>query len=177
MKKYLTFVLACILFFNTSGALLAAPVMLAGSATAGTKAVVYKPGARSISYAFVFDGPSDKNESVMKQFEKTITLSTAPDYKADFSKNLVFVGNWNEESVKAACNKALASKSTMIISLGYLTSKYFTNKKDKNKFVITIDQYGLRDIGDGFFNPVQQSVNGIKNFKTLLNFKKASILM
>ena len=177
MKKSLTFMLICILFFSTSGLSFAAPVVLAGSAATVVKPIVYKPNARSISYAFVFDGPSDKNEKVMKQFEKTITASTAPDYKAEFDKNMVFVGNWNEESVKAASNKALASKATMVISLGYLSGNYLTNKKDKNKFVITIDQYGLRDIGEGFFNPVQQSVNGIKNFKTLLSFKKAAILM
>jgi len=177
MKKFLTFVLICILSFNTSGLLFAAPVILAGSAATSTKPIVYKPNAKSISYAFVFDGHSDKNEKIMKQFEKTITASTAPDYKAEFDKNMVFVGDWTPAGAKSASNKALASKSTMVISLGYLSSRYLTDKKDKNKFVITIDQYGLRDIGDGFFNPVQQSVNGIKNFKTLLNFNKAAILM
>src|SRR5574344_132611 len=69
------------------------------------------------------------------------------------------------------------SNATMVVSLGYLSTQYYNNLKDKKKFVITIDQYGLRDFGDGFFNPVQQSVKGIYAFQKLVNFKKIAILM
>ncbi|HNW25353.1 MAG TPA: TolC family protein [Candidatus Gastranaerophilaceae bacterium] len=177
MKRLLTFLLLGVFCTSMSLPALAAPVALSGAAAANVKAIKYKPNARSINYAFVFDGPSDKNEVVLKQFEKAITATTAPDYKAEFPKNLVFVGNWAQSGVKTASDKALASNATMVVSLGYLSSNYLADKKGKNKFVVTIDQYGLRDIGEGFFNPVQQSVNGIKNFKTLLSFKKAAILM
>ncbi len=140
-------------------------------------AVQYKPGAPVMKYAFVFDGPSDKNDQVLEHFKKTIIKSSAPDYKAEFPKELIFVGNWNADSVKSASNKALSSNAGVVISLGYLSTKYFSELKNKNKFVITIDQYGLRDLGEGFFNPVQQSAKGVIVFKKVVNFKKVAILM
>ncbi len=60
----------------------------------------------------------------------------------------------------------------MVISLGYLSSSYYADKKNKNKYVITIDQYGLRDFGDKFFNPVQQSVNDFVLFKNWFQTRK-----
>lgn len=175
MKRLLTLLLLGMFLANMSLSVLASPLVLAGAAA--TKQITYKPNARTINYAFVFDGPSDKNEAVLRQFEKAITATTAPDYKAEFPKNLVFVGNWTQSGIKEASDRALNSNATMVVSLGYLSSIYMTDKKAKNKFVVTIDQYGLRDIGEGFFNPVQQSINGIKSFKALLNFKKVAILM
>ena len=38
-------------------------------------------------------------------------------------------------------------------------------------------EYGLRDLGDDFFNPVQQSVKGVYAFQKLVEFKKVAILM
>ena len=158
--------------------------MLTGSAFAvqetgkkPQKPIVYNKNARVIKYAFVFDGPSDKNNQVLEQFKSTITRSTAPDYKAAFPSNLVFVGNWTKDSVKKASDKAMASDATMVVSLGYLTSKYYNAMPAKKKFVVTIDQYGLRDLGDDFFNPVQQSVKGVYAFQKLVEFKKVAILM
>lgn len=175
MKKLFTFVLVCIFAYNTSGLVFAAPVIL--GATAKTDKVEYKKNAPTINYAFIFDGPSTKNEAIMKQFEKTITQTSAPDYKAGFSKQNVFVGDWSEHGAKIASDKALSSNATMVISLGYFSTKYLNNKNDKKKFVVTIDQYGLRDLGGDFFNPVQQSVKGALLFKRLINFKKTAILM
>lgn len=175
MKKLLTSVLICVLLYNTTGLALAAPVIQAGATH--IEQLVYKSHAQTINYAFVFDGPSQKNHVVMEEFKKTITKSTAPDYKAGFSDANVFVGDWTEKGAKTASEKALSSNATMVISLGYLSTKYFNEKENKNKFVVTIDQYGLRDLGDGFFNPVQQSIKGVKLFKRLINFKKAAILM
>lgn len=148
-----------------------------GGASVAVKAVEYKPNAPTISYAFVFDGPSDRNAKVMEQFQKSIVKSTAPDYKASFSPLSVFVGDWSEHGAKVASDKALNSKATMVVSLGYLSTKYLNEKENKKKFVVTIDQYGLRDLGDNFFNPVQQSVKGVLLFKRLINFKKVAILM
>lgn len=176
MKKLFTLMLTCVLFYNTSGLVFAAPVIL-GAATANAEKIEYKNNARTISYAFVFDGPSNKNDIIMKQFEKTITKTTAPDYKANFSRSNVFVGDWTEHGVKTASEKALNSNSVMVISLGYLSTKYLNEKPNKKKFVVTIDQYGLRDLGGDFFNPVQQSVKGALLFKRLINFKKTAILM
>ena len=136
------------------------------------------PNARTIEFAFVFDGPSDKNAEVLKTFQKTITLSLLPDYKAAFPKDLIFTGDWSKQGAINASNKALASRSTMVISLGYFSSDYYSTKKNKNKYVVTIDQYGLRDFGDKFFNPLQQSVNDFVTFKNLVpDIKKVAILM
>lgn len=176
MKRLFTVVLLMVFLLNTSGLTFAAPLVL-GSASTNSEKPVYNKNARTISYAFVFDGPSEKNSAVMKQFEKAITLTTAPDYKASFSQSNVYVGDWTQSSARAASDKAFNSNATMVISLGYLSSAYINSKHDKNKFVVTLDQYGLRDMGSDFFNPVQQSVKGALLFKRLINFKKAAILM
>lgn len=176
MKKLFVLLLTCVLFYNTSGLVFAAPVILGATATKVEK-IEYNKNARTISYAFVFDGPSKKNEAVMKQFEKTITKTTAPDYKSTFSSSNVFVGDWSEHGAKVASDKALNSDAVMVISLGYLSTKYLNERPNKKKFVVTIDQYGLRDLGGDFFNPVQQSVKGALFFKRLINFKKTAILM
>lgn len=136
------------------------------------------PNARNIEFAFVFDGPSDKNAQVLKTFQTTITKSLAPDYKATFSNDLIFTGDWSEAGAIKASDKALASRALMVISLGYLSSDYYSGKKNKNKYVVTIDQYGLRDLGKNYFNPVQQSVNDFVMFKKLVpDEKKTAILM
>ncbi len=136
------------------------------------------PNARTIEFAFVFDGPSDKNAETMKTFQATITKSLLPDYKAAFPKDLIFTGDWSKQGAINVSNKALASRATMVISLGYLSSDYYTSKKNKNKYVVTIDQYGLRDFGANFFNPLQQSVNDFVTFKNLVpNINKTAILM
>lgn len=176
MKKLFTFVLVCALFYNFSGLALAEPVILGASASKSAP-IVYKKNARTISYAFVLDGPTKKNEIVMKQFQKAIIKTTAPDYKASFSPSNVFVGDWTEHGARVASEKALNSDAVMVISLGYMSTQYLNNKNNKKKFVVTIDQYGLRDMGSDFFNPVQQSVKGALLFKRLINFKKAAILM
>lgn len=175
MKRLLVMLLTCVLVYNVSGLAFAAPVML--GATASAEKIEYKKNAATISYAFVFDGPSSKNEEMMKQFEKTITRTTAPDYKASFSKANIFVGDWSEHGAKVASDKAIRSNAVMVISLGAMSSKYLSSIHDKKKFVVTIDQYGLRDLGGDFFNPVQQSVKGALLFKRLINFKKAAIIM
>lgn len=176
MKRLFIFVLLGVFLYNASGFALAAPVVLGSASTNGQK-VLYNKNAKTISYAFVFDGPSEKNAAVMKQFEKAITLTTAPDYKASFSPSNVYVGDWTQPGAKAASDKALNSNSVMVISLGYLSTEYLNNKHDKKKFVVTLDQYGLRDMGSDFFNPVQQSVKGALLFKRLINFNKSAILM
>jgi len=144
----------------------------------GAKKIQAAPNARTIDLAFVFDGPSDKNQEALKVFQATITRSLLPDYKASFSNDLVFTGDWTEKGVALASDKALASKATMVISMGYMSSNYFTAKNNKNKFVVTIDQYGLRDLGGDFFNPIQQYVKDFVLFKKLVpTQKKTAILM
>ena len=134
--------------------------------------------AKPIELAFVFDGPSDKNQKVLEQFQKTIKIQLLPDYIASFPKDLIFTGDWTEKGAIAASNKALASRARMVISLGYLSSNYYSDKKDKKKYVITIDQYGLRDFGNHFFNPVQQMASDFTTFKVLNpSIKKTAILM
>ena len=134
--------------------------------------------ATPIELAFVFDGPSDKNAEVLQTFQKTITMSLLPDYKPVFSKDLIFTGDWTEKGAQAASDKALGSRARMVISLGYMSSMYYADKPNKNKYVVTIDQYGLRDFGDKFFNPMQQTANDFVTFKTLVpDIKKAAILI
>ena len=133
---------------------------------------------RAIDLAFVFDGPSDKNQSVLKTFQTTITRSLLPDYKASFPAELIFTGDWTEAGAARVSEKALASRATMVVSLGFMSSTYYTEKKNKNKFVVTLDQYGLRDLSDAFFNPVKQYVNDFVLFQKLVpNQTKTAVLM
>ena len=71
------------------------------------------PNARNIDLAFVFDGPSDKHQASLKVFQTTIARSLLPDYKASFSDDLIFTGDWTEKGVASASEKALASKATI----------------------------------------------------------------
>ncbi len=136
------------------------------------------PNAKPIELAFVFDGPSDKNQQVLAKFQQTIKVQLLPDYIASFPKDLIFTGDWTEKGAKAASDKALASRARMVISLGYFSSNYYADKKDKKKYVVTIDQYGLRDFGNHFFNPIQQMTSDFTTFKVLNpGIKKTAILM
>ena len=173
MRKFSAVVLVLLMFFtNLSPALAIQEV-----AQSKGKPIVYKQNAQTIKYAFIFDGPSDKNDVVLKQFQAAITKSTAPDFKAEFPSRLIYVGNWTRESVHNLSEKASRSDATVIVSLGYLSTMHFNNTKNVNKFVITIDQYGLRDMGEGFFNPITQSIKGVNAFKKSVNFKKTAILV
>lgn len=174
MKKFLSLMLCALILTMNSTAVLAASDL---AALSKKKEIVYNQNAKTIKYAFVFDGPSDKNAAVLEQFKKAIVATTAPEFKASFDAKQVYVGDWTYDGAVKASDKALASDASMVVALGYATTKYLENKPNKKKFVMTIDQYGLKDLGEGFFNPVQQSVSGIKNFKTLVNFKKAAVLM
>ena len=136
------------------------------------------PNAKTIELAFVFDGPSDKNAEVLGTFQKVITMSLLPDFKASFPKDLIFTGDWTEKGAKAVSEKALASRARMIISLGFMSSDYYADKQNKQKYVVTIDQYGLRDFGDKFFNPVQQNINDFVTFQALVpGSKKTAVLI
>ena len=173
MKRILSAVLTLIVFFMYSGT--AAFAIQAPQTNAKLQAA---PNARSIDFAFVFDGPSDKNASLLKTFQTTITRSLLPDYKASFPAELVFTGDWTENGVATISDKALASKATMVISMGYMSSNYYSNKQNKNKFVVTLDQYGLRDLGGDFFNPIQQYVKDFVLFKKLVPTQhKTAVLM
>jgi len=144
-------------------------------ASQGLKA---SPNAKTIELAFVFDGPSDKNSEVLQTFQKTIARQLLPDYKAVFPNDLVFTGDWSNQGAIKASDKALSSRARMVISLGYMSSMYYSDKKNKNKYVVTIDQYGLRDFGDKFFNPMQQTANDFVTFQKLVpDIKKTAILI
>ena len=174
-KKLSCLVLGALFLMNYSG--LAA--LAINEAPSASKAVQAAPNARPIDLAFVFDGPSDKNQAVLKTFQTTISKSLLPDYKAQFPKELIFTGDWTEEGAVKASNKALASKGKMVISLGYMSSQYLAKKKNANKFVVTIDEYGLRDLGsDAFFSPLKQYVNDFILFKKLVPTQhKTAILL
>ena len=173
MKKIFSAILALMLAFSYTG------VAAFANPAKAPQALQAAPNARSIELAFVFDGPSDKNASVMKTFQQTITKSLLPDYKAVFPNDLVFTGNWTEQSAADVSEKALRSRATTVISLGYMSSMYLSERKNKGKFVITIDEYGLRDFGStAFFNPVKQYVNDFMMFKKLVPTEgKSAILM
>ncbi len=173
MKRIIGVLLAFFMLFTN----FAPAFAIQDAKMAQSKPIVYNKNARVIKYAFVFDGPSDKNAQVLKTFQQTITRSTAPDYKAQFPAHLVFTGNWKKENVEAISNRALNSEATMVVSLGYLSTEYYNSLKNKKKFVITIDQYGLRSFGDQFFNPVSQSIKGVYAFQKLVKFKKIAVLM
>ena len=174
MKRILSVALASLVMFSYTGM----NSVLAIQGAPQQKALQAAPNARTIDLAFVFDGPSDKNKSLLETFQKTITRSLLPDYKAAFPAELIYTGDWTEKGVAAASEKALASKATMVISMGYMSSNYYSAKQNKNKFVVTIDQYGLRDLGGDFFNPIQQYVKDFVLFKKLVPTQhKTAILM
>ena len=180
MKRLLSTFLAFMIVFIFSGSALAVQEspMQAQARLKQAKIEQMLKNAKPIELAFVFDGPSDKNLEVLKTFQQTITISLLPDYRAVFPKDLIFVGDWTEKGAKAASDKALNSRARMVISLGYISSNYYTDKKDKKKYVVTIEQYGLRDFGNKFFNPIQQTANDFYTFKVLVpSMKKAAILM
>ena len=178
MKRFMAIVLLLtFILSNINMAVLAAPQGQTLLSASKSKPVTYNKNARTLVYAFVFDGPSDKNTQVMEQFKKAITVSTAPEYKASFPKENVFVGNWTESGAKKVAAQALNSNATMVVSLGWFVSNALNQTPNRNKFVLTIDQYGLRDLGDNFFNPVQQNIKGINLFAKVAPFKKGVVLM
>ena len=173
MKRFLCTILSLLLVFSYSSAAFAINEM--PTAKARLQAA---PNAKSIEFAFVFDGPSDKNAQVLQVFQKTIAMSLLPDFKAVFPKDLVFTGDWTEAGAIKVSDKALASRAEMVISLGYFSSDYYSGKTNKKKYVITIDQYGLRDFGNRAFNPLQQSANDVVTFKKLVpTIKKTAFLV
>ena len=174
MKRKISVALACLMLFSYTGVNSVYAIQNAPQ----QRVMQPAPNARTIDLAFVFDGPSDKNAALLKTFQGTITRSLLPDYKASFPNELVFTGDWTENGVASASEKALASKATMVISMGYMSSNYYSAKKNKNKFVVTLDQYGLRDLGGDFFNPIQQYVKDFVLFKKLVPTQnKTAILM
>jgi len=173
MKRTISVALAALLLFSYTGVNSALAIQAPQQ-----KPLQAAPNARTIDLAFVFDGPSDKNKALLETFQKTITRSLLPDYKAAFPAEMVYTGDWTEKGVAAASEKALASKATMVISMGYMSSNYYSAKQNKNKFVVTIDQYGLRDLGGDFFNPIQQYVKDFVLFKKLVPTQhKTAVLM
>lgn len=176
MRRFLSALLVVLLLcLNVPSGFAAQEVKKAGVKT-NTAAPPAKVG-QSIKFAFVLDGPSDKNTQLLKTFKETISKSIQPEYNAVFPDNLVFIGNWNYDNVKAVSEKALNSDCTVVISLGALSTKYLNEKKDKKKLVVTLDQYGLRDLGEGFFNPIQQYLNDIIVLQKLTKFNKVAILI
>lgn len=173
MKRFLCLFLSIILLSMQTGAAFA----IQDKKAAQSKQISYVKNARTITYAFVFDGPSDKNKAFLEGFQKSITANTAPYYKTSFPSNLVYTGDWTQSGAKAASDRALNSNATVVVSLGYLSSKYYNSLTSKKKFVITIDQYGIKDFSEGFFNPIRQSANGISVFKRLVHFNKAAVLI
>lgn len=174
MKKLFSTLLSIMMLWSLTGVNL---VLAAAAQPDKTIKSGVNTNKNIIKFAFVFDGPSDKNEIVLKQFQQTIAKSVSCDYNASFSKELIFTGDWTNEGIKKAGDKALASNAVMVISLGYLSSKYYSGLKNKNKFVITIDQYGLRDFGEGLFNPVHQAAEKLDLFKRITHFNKVAILI
>ena len=174
MKKILTVLMSMLIMFTYCGV----EALAVTEAAAGNQALQAAPNAKTIELAFVFDGPSDKNAEVLQKFQKQITRSLLPDFKASFPKDLIFTGDWTEKGAIAVSEKALESRARMVISLGYMSSSYYTDKPNKKKYVVTIDQYGLRDFGDKFFNPIQQTANDFVTFKKLVShIQKTAILM
>lgn len=180
MKRLLSTFLAFMIAFVFSGCALAVQEspMQAQARLKQAKIEQMLKNAKPVELAFVFDGPSEKNAEVLKTFQQTITMSLLPDYRAVFPKDLIFMGDWTEKGARIASDKALNSRARMVISLGYMSSNYYSDKKDKKKYVVTIEQYGLRDFGNKFFNPIQQTANDFYTFKVLVpEIKKAAILM
>ena len=102
MKRIISVALASLLMFSYTGMNSA----LAIQGAPQQKALQAAPNARTIDLAFVFDGPSDKNKSLLETFQKTITRSLLPDYKAAFPADMIYTGDWTEKGVASAAEKA-----------------------------------------------------------------------
>ena len=173
MKKIFGLILSVLIIFVYSGISVQAITEVPNK-----KVQEASKNAKTIELAFVFDGPSDKNKEVLQIFQKTISRSLLPDFKASFPEDLIYTGDWTEEGAILASDKAMNSRAKMIISLGYMSSNYYAGKENKKKYVVTIDQYGLRDFGDKFFNPIQQTANDFITFQKLVpTIQKTAILM
>ncbi len=172
MKKIFSIIL-CGLFFLNSG-IAAFAVTDVTKKSSGQQNKIKKTTAR---IGFVFDGPSPANDYFLDKFKQSITRSVAKDYNAVYPKELVYTADWTDAGVKKACDKVLSSNADIVVALGYLASKYIMKANKKNKFVVTVDQYGLRDFGDEFFSPVSQMCQKVEQFKRLTNFNKVAIMM
>ncbi|MGN1125386.1 MAG: TolC family protein [Candidatus Gastranaerophilaceae bacterium] len=133
--------------------------------------------AHVVKIAFVLDGKSPANDYFLKNFKASIQKTMDKGTTVQFPSNLVFVGDWTENGVKYQCNRALQSNATTVVALGYLSSKYMSGLKNKRKMVVTVDQYGLRDFGTGFFSPVSQFTQKLELFHRLTQFKKVAVMM
>lgn len=171
MKKILTLILCSMFVFNMN-----LPV-IAATGSSAQKAAVTKSAKTTARIAFVFDGPSPVNNYFLENFKKSITASVAKDYNVVYPKELVYTADWTEAGAKRTCDRALHSNATIVVALGYLASKYVGKINHRGKFVVTVDQYGLRDFGDGFFSPVAQTAQKLKQFKRIAPYKKVAILM
>ena len=137
MKRIISAVLTLVLFFAFGGAGFAI-----SEVPAAKKALQASPNARTVELAFVFDGPSDKNQEVLKVFQQTITKSLLPDYKAYFPQDLIFTGDWSDKGAASVSEKALSSRAFMVISLGYLSSMYYADKKIKTNTLLRLINTG-----------------------------------
>ena len=173
MKRIVSMLLALLMMSSTFGQL-AYAIEDVKKAPAQKQAI----NAPKVEIALVFDSASEKTNSIVNTYKPIIEKSMLPDYQAIFADDLVFKGDWSEEGAKAAADKALKSRAKMVVSFGYLTSEYLSEKKNKTKNVVTVDQYAVRALSDKFFNPVQQSVNDFVVFQRLVpNMGKTAILI
>lgn len=172
MKKLITLLLCGIFLLNFS--MPASAITNVKSSKGKNVSSVNKTTAR---IGFIFDGPSPANNYFLEQFKKSITASVAKDYNAVYPKELVYTADWTEAGAKKVSDKILASNADIVVALGYLTSQYINKTNKKGKFVVTVDQYGLRDLGDEFFSPVSQMCQKVEQFKRLTNYNKVAIMM
>lgn len=172
LKSVLAVFLICLVFFGTTN------ISYAIQEVNPTRAKAQAIKAQEVGIAFVFDSDSDKTDEIIKTFRPVIEKSLLPEFKANYSDNLVFKGNWTKEGSKAAADKALNSKAKIILSFGSMASEYLNSKPNKSKYVVNVDQYTINSVKDKCFNPIQQSVNDFVVFQRLVkNINKTAILM
>lgn len=179
MKKYiLAFMLFIFFFGNVAFSDSVQSPMMVQNASA-KKQITYVKNAPEIKYAFIFDGPSEKNNQVLEYFKNAIVKSTAPDFKAVFPENLLFVSDWTEDGINKTVKKAMASNASVIVSMGFVSSECLEkiDSDSTGKFIMKVDDYGLRTFGDKTFNPASQIAKKITNFHSLTHFNKTAILM
>ena len=173
MKKLLALFLMISMVFTMS-----APSALAIQDLTKAAPIKYNANAQKIEIALVFDSNSEKTNQVIQAYKPIITKSLAPEYKAVFSDDLIFKGDWNQQSAINAAERALKSRARMVVCFGYFSGEYLKNKPNKNKSVVTVDQFAIRGFSDKFFNPVQQSVNDFIVFQRLVpNLGKTAVFI
>lgn len=92
---------------------------------------------KSVTIAFVLDGPSFVNDKLLSIFETEINELLKNEFKVQFPANKVLIGNWTSVNIKQQIQRLMNDDDTdIIITLGYLSSSCALSFNSYSKPVI-----------------------------------------